>query len=80
MHYTLIMRTITIIHRNHQITVCPSVDAGGFPEFLAHNYCLALFVSERGATENEALEKAKASLDNEIEKKDKKSLDTCEKV
>lgn len=70
----------TVVYRNHQITVRPSVDIGGFPEFLAYNYCLSLFVVERGATEDEALEKVKIALDEEIEKKSKKSLDAAQNV
>lgn len=58
----------TIVYRNHQITVRPSSTIDGHPEFIANNYCLPVFVVQRGATENEALEKAKAALDIEIEK------------
>lgn len=52
----------TIIHRNHQISVRPSADANGFPQFIAANYCLAAFVVAERRTENEALEAAKEKL------------------
>lgn len=57
----------TTLYRNHYITVRPSVDENGFPQFLAHNYNLHLFVAVAGETEEKTLEKAKKALDAKLD-------------